>query len=436
MKRADFHVGFLTFILTFTGPIMRVNPDVRFYRSFDGVYWDPDEPEAKRNLIEAFQESDKKSRLAQQSQHHRFHVEKKRPGGRVPLGIREITDNALIPDQNYPIVLFIFELASWGYSERHITNVLNEMGLMEGHQWAHTEIHYILNNPLYIGDLALGRRRGKQNGALKSLGDFPLISGRYNALVPKDLWRLAHAQLDNKSRDKSVRTKTSFLLSGVMKCATCGVHLQTRNSLKPNAKGIVNTRSKKGSLLRYYYCPQCGRRVNPSEIEPEIIGRLNQELGRHITMERIVKRITRMKSVITSRVKVMDDEIRRRRYQMNQLESGYYSNTWDTDTIGTLHLMAAERISELESLKQQAMQTENSLNELTDDPDTLFRLVHRAQTLSEALPMHELRALVLNMVDEISVHVGRSGVLTIESMTYRTLPLPYLEESFNVISSL
>lgn len=195
--------------------------------------------------------------------------------------------------------------------------------------------------------------------------------------------------------------------------------------------------NKRGSIrLRYYFCPQCERRIDPNEIESAVILRLNQELGRHITVERIVKRISQMRPTITVRIKELDNEVITRRYQLNQLDGGYYNAVWDTETIQTLRTLALERISELEDLKRLSIQTENKLNELVHNPNVMSRMVARAQKLSDALPMHELRFLLLNMVEEISIHVGRTGGLTIESITYRTLPLPYLEESFNQISSL
>ena len=140
----------LDFYRDVCGPILRANPDMKFYRSSDGVFWEPNSKEAKQNLILAYAESEKKARLARKSQWRQFHILHQRPGARLPFGIEAIHGAKLIPDENFPIVLFIFELASRGYSERHIVDVLENMGLIEKDTWKHTKIHYILCNPLYI----------------------------------------------------------------------------------------------------------------------------------------------------------------------------------------------------------------------------------------------------------------------------------------------
>jgi len=46
-------------------------------------------------------------------------------------------------------------------------------------------------------------------------------------------------------------------------------------------------------------------------IEPVLVKRLNQELGKHVTTERIEKRISQMSAAIASRVKELSDESQR-----------------------------------------------------------------------------------------------------------------------------
>ena len=434
----------IDFYIDIYAPINKVNPNVKFFRSSDGTYWDPSTQEAKQNLILAFQESDKKARLARQSQDHYFRVEKRRPGGRIPFGIRAITETELIPDENYPILLFIFHLASWGYSERHIAEILNMMELPDARpndelrktgKWVHTEIHYILNNPLYIGELALGRRVSKQNGALKAVGEYDTLPGRYNALIPQDLWRLVHVQRENKAVNKSVRTKTSFLLTGIVKCEACGVDFRTKNSLKSNAKGVVPKRTKSGGLLHYYYCPICNRRMDTDEIEDEVVVRVSVEIERFLTREVINKQIKRFKSGIHRRIKELEEELVERRYQLNQLASGYYSKMWGHDTITFLQSLASKRAMELEQMKKVDLESEKEIDSLILDPDVLARIAARVRKLSTVLPSHELRFMMLNLVDEILISISPSGTITIESITYQMLPFQYVGNRWGEVSN-
>jgi len=92
----------LDFYRDVCGPILRANPDVKFYRSSDGVFWEPNSKEAKQNLILAYSESEKKARLARKSQWRQFHTLRQRPGARLPFGNQAIYGDKLVPDENFP----------------------------------------------------------------------------------------------------------------------------------------------------------------------------------------------------------------------------------------------------------------------------------------------------------------------------------------------
>jgi DNA invertase Pin-like site-specific DNA recombinase len=426
----------LDFYRDVCGPILRANPDVKFYRSSDGVFWEPNSKEAKQNLILAYAESEKKARLARKSQWHQFHTLRQRPGARLPFGVQAIHGDKLVPDENFPVVLFIFELASRGYSERHIVKVLENMGLIERNSWKHTKVHYILCNPLYTGHLALGRRRNKTNGSQKSLDeltDSELIKNRYNALVPPELWELVHAQMRAKSDDKSVRTQSSFLLTGILRCSSCGELMKTQNSLKPNSKGIVYARTRKGSLLRYYWCPGCERRVDPEEIEAVVINRLASELSMQISEGRIRDAVERFARRLQSKIAEFDTEIQTRRLQLNHLEGGYYNSQWDEDTINLLKGLAERRIDELQEWKQATAQVQKTIKGLSANDGVIHRLASQAKAIDNLLPRHEIRALLMQMLERIDVHINRAGVTTIESIEYRTLPLQYISSELQRI---
>jgi DNA invertase Pin-like site-specific DNA recombinase len=413
----------IDFYVDVYAPIVAANPNVRFFKSSTGREWDPNSPEAKHEMVHAFEESDRKSRIAKQAQQFRFDHKHERPGARLPFGIRALTTTRIIPDSNFPLVLLIFELASWGYSERHIAEVLNQIAPKEGKGWSHTEVHYILYNPLYIGKIALNRRCGKYNGALKSEGEY-LEFDAYAPLVPKSLWKLAHVELDKKSKDKTYRTQTSFLLTGLLRCANCGSEMKARNSTKANIRGERPTRTRKGALLRYYYCPTCEKRYDPVQIEQLVLGQIEAELGRNIEKSMIEKKLRSFIQHLKKRVRFIDEEIEDRDFILNRLQRGYYGRMFDPSTTDMLQQWCDELLADLYSEKRRVLKRIEELEGLCGDQDTLERLLRRAQCLTKVLPQHELRYLLLNTVESVYVATDKQNGPVVSELNFLNVPLP------------
>jgi len=98
-----------------------------------------------------------------------------------------------------------------------------------GRAWNKGHIYRLLNNPLYVGEVAhLGQR-------------YP---GEHEPIVPRKLWDQAQAVLREQHRAPGVstRAKTKALLRGILRCAHCG-----------SAMGPSFTK-KRGKLYRYYLC--------------------------------------------------------------------------------------------------------------------------------------------------------------------------------------
>lgn len=167
--------------------------------------------------------------------------------------------------------------------------------------------------------------------------------------------------------------------------------------------------------------------MDTDESENEVALRVSVEIERFLTREVIDKQIKQFKLGIHRRIKELEEELVERRYQMNQLANGYYSKMWGPDTITFLKSLASKRVMELEQMKSVALESEKEMDTLILDPDVLTRIATRVRKLSILLPPHELRFMMLNLVDEILVSISPSGTATIDSITYRMLPFQYVE---------
>jgi DNA invertase Pin-like site-specific DNA recombinase len=151
-------------------------------------------------------------------------------GGGVPFGYQtiEVQDiqnkvrkKLVINEDEKSTVLKVFDLASKGVNGKalgvlSIAAKLNEEGLLNrGKKWDRNKINRILRNTTYIGQYPF--RKGQPNEILITV---PAII--QEVLFDKIADGLTDRQLDN-TESKGVRSKT--LLTGLLKCSTCGLNL-------------------------------------------------------------------------------------------------------------------------------------------------------------------------------------------------------------------
>jgi len=104
----------------------------------------------------------------------------------------------------------------------------------EGHAWDKGTVNRVLNNVKYLGQVS---HRGT------------LYDGEHEAIVDRRTWDRAHQVLatNHNARAANSRRKTPALLSGLIRCGTCG-----------RSMGITWTR-RRGKEYRYYLCGKAAK---------------------------------------------------------------------------------------------------------------------------------------------------------------------------------
>jgi site-specific DNA recombinase len=102
-----------------------------------------------------------------------------------------------------------------------ITNWLNSSGIPSptGKTWSISAVCRVLENPIYTGHLVYGRHmKGKERVRIEAFGDHP-------PLIDMAIWerveRVRTARKEMRPRQRS--DKFGYALSGVLRCAHCGV---------------------------------------------------------------------------------------------------------------------------------------------------------------------------------------------------------------------
>lgn len=108
-------------------------------------------------------------------------------------------------------------------------------------------IRRILNNPVYSGKIAYGRRKTEKVHGTRNeyhqveQDDFLLVDGLHEALVSDEVWEAAQIKLvlqaKKYKRVNQGKGEKVHLLSGIVKCPVCGVGLYGNKSIKHKADG-------------------------------------------------------------------------------------------------------------------------------------------------------------------------------------------------------
>lgn len=216
-------------------------------------------------------------------------------GGFAPYGY-DIVDGKLVANENAYIVKMIYQkYIDENMGMKAIADYLNRNGIKKQRpknkqdykfdDWSDHTIKAILDNPVYTGYIAFGRRRTvkciNEEGEIvdKLLKQEDYITSdeqSHEALVSKELWD--KAQQKRKSRavrgNKRIGQAPKHLLSGILKCPDCGCNMVINYNKWCNQDGS-------NKQTRTYICGhynrsgahgQCKRNgVNAEIIEREVV---------------------------------------------------------------------------------------------------------------------------------------------------------------------
>lgn len=150
------------FVLKILGPIKEARPNFIVYSTQIEGEWDENNPYVQAKLAYAHEEVENKSQRSYD--YHKSIINDspspQRPGSRNPFGYAKTTlnDNEIKTNEYSVIVVFIFYLYSFGYSDKKIADLLKKASIpppsADAKGWSDSSIRYILSNYWYIGDLS------------------------------------------------------------------------------------------------------------------------------------------------------------------------------------------------------------------------------------------------------------------------------------------
>ena len=305
------------------------------------------------------------------------------------------------------VVRRVFDMALRGKSILDITKTLNSEGIptTNGKKWLKTTVHTMLDNEAYTGAVVWGTNAKDGQPPVR-------VEDAHPAIVSKREFRRVKRLLASRAPKKvnPRRASSPYLLSGILKCETCG-------------KAMTAAEAKSGRYT-YYVCQSVLKRgsgacktprLNAKNLESLIVG----EIRENILTE----------SNIRDLVKLLDEELdgvaREQRQKLDSIEEeledvkkrlGRIWNAIETTDIEMSD--ASDRIREhrerKEKLEIAAEEARALLAQRRNFLESADVIASYAEEMSEFLKSSELtetRAFVHSFVKEIEVKPGRAAII-------------------------
>ncbi|WP_029502535.1 recombinase family protein [Lachnoclostridium phytofermentans] len=200
-------------------------------------------------------------------------------GGIAPLGYDIVEGKYVVNEMEADIVRKIFDLYASGKSYNQILDTLKNKKGKRGRPFGKNSIQSILSNDRYIGTYTWNKRICKQ--LRKWAGGVPnpkviRLEGAIPAIIDDNTWCSCQRRLNTPASNARNTAKREYLLSGLIKCSSCGSSYVGHAST--NQRGYENI---------YYVCSNRKRtrtckspNIPAKIIEPFVLENLKEFLSK------------------------------------------------------------------------------------------------------------------------------------------------------------
>ena len=304
------------------------------------------------------------------------------------------------------VVRRIFQLALQGTSTLDITKTLNREGLVgpKRGRWTKTTIHRILTNETYTGTLVWGSKAKDNAPPVRVEDAFP-------AIVSRDEFERVSAILGSKAPAKihPRRAASPYLLSGIVKCETCG-------------KALTAHEAKSGQFT-YYVCHSLlkqGRgacdtpRLNAKKFERMIIENIRENILTESNIRELVKLVNEeLDSVINEqreKVEAIEEELNEIRRRTDRLWVVVETTDMEINDILPRIREHQERQEKLEIAADEARTILSMRMAGLGDEETITAYVRDMSNFLMESELTETRAFIKSFVKEIGVVPGKAVI--------------------------
>jgi hypothetical protein len=299
-------------------------------------------------------------------------------------------------------------------------------------------IKILLDNPIYCGKIAYGRRaREKVKGTkadykVVQKQEYCLVDGLHEGIVEEDVWQKAHEkrQLTGKKFASKYGNDRAHLLTGIIKCPKCGSGMYANK---------VSWTKKDGTYkeVMYYACSRnkqergrnCDYSANlkKSDIEPLVIEFIKDLVRDEHFAAEIKKKIGMQVDT-----KKIDEEIRNYEGKLKEVELNKSRLEREIDSLPIdaahrerkLHDMTLrldglyDTIAEIEEKVEDAKLRRKSVEAEFITMENIYNILKHFGELYDIISDEERKELISALVKEIQIYPEGESEMPLKSMKF------------------
>ena len=188
-------------------------------------------------------------------------------GGFAPFGYQLIDKKLIVDEKEAEIVRLIFDkFTTTTMGINAVASYLNQHGYRKAKRqnnkletFAASFIKGVLDNPVYAGKIAYGRRKSEKKAGTRGeyhtvkQDDYMLSEGVHDAIITADTWEAAQRKRkqNGTANPKTHSLEHEHILSSILRCPVCG---------SPMYGNVNRKKNKNGEYYRDYFYYACKHR--------------------------------------------------------------------------------------------------------------------------------------------------------------------------------
>ena len=283
-------------------------------------------------------------------------------------------------------------------------------------------INKILENPVYNGKIAYGRRKTEKVKGTRNeykqikTDDYLLAEGIHEAIIDDELWiktqQKHESQIKKYEITDRVKAQQKHLLSGIIKCPKCGVGMYGNKVIKTK---------KDGTKYKPYNFYGCKHRKIINGHRCAYNKQINEELINNAVIEIVTilvrnkKLLQSMKDKIESKINTTEIDPETKQYKVIK-----------EDLNKRLYSMYG-KIYEINDLLENAYATKQTIEKDKLTSDNIYEILMNFDVFYKRMDKTEQRKFMELLIDEIQIYEERQpNGQWIKSINFK---LPLLDDS-------